>query len=86
MAFIALEGLNLAGAWSAYGNYVDSTNRILQESMDGERMGPTSRDSKAGSPETTAPAATAAAVTPSAETTVEETGSCDITGAQAPPK
>lgn len=90
--FLLVEGLNIAGAWSAYQNYIDRTNRILEDSGNGKRLGADGRKHEEGSslsastPASTPATSTATSTaTPSAEAITADERSCDVTGSQSPP-
>jgi len=80
--FVALEGLNVAGAISAYRNYIDRTDRILEGSTHDERLGTDRR----GARQEARPASSAtAAPSSSAPKTLTDNEGCEITSAESPP-
>jgi hypothetical protein len=92
-AFIALEVLNFVGGCSAYQNYVDSTQKILEGLEDGERLGAESTKDEAKStsrhhaPISSFKTAPQAAAFPSIEATataktLTNSESCEVTSAE----
>jgi hypothetical protein len=86
--FLVLEGLNVAGAISAYRNYIDRTDRILEGSTHDEWLGTDRRRARQEArPASSATAATTSSATPAATApkTLTDNEACEVTSAESPP-